>query len=255
MTLGGLMTVVEQATRNEAPQPIILDETLARNTTRILVGRLEVLALASQAIGITFAAYVDPTLGTARSLLLILAAGHAIWALSALRFGGPFLRGGPQVVTWLGLTLLLPIYLAVVAGAGKYGADPTCVQLCAYPAPPLVLFAFYPWLSAQRSYLRPGSDIALLAVVTCEPLFIIWQVNGFVSTVNAWAVAGGAAINMLAYALGLTLGKMCRTAAEDQLRALRRAYHRLFHYLHGQAEITLASINLRYAQDRKDQVL
>lgn len=250
------MPIIEQLSENEAPQPIVLDESLARATTRNLVGKLETVAIGAQAVNLTLAAFIDNAITPgARVLLLIFAGVHAVAAALTFRFGGPFLRGGVYVVAWLGLALLMPILIAGFSAPGDYGSNPTCVQLCSYPAPPLVLFAFFPWLSQDRGYLRPALDIVLLAAVLLEPVFIIWHINGFVTYANAWSVTSTATINVLAYIVGRALGRMCRAAAEGQLQALRHEYHRLFHYLHGQTENTLAAISWHYGSDRKDLVL
>jgi hypothetical protein len=94
-----------------------------------------------------------------------------------------------------------------------------------------------------------------LVAVCVEPLVIIWRINGFITPTNGLSVGNSAILYVLGFIVGKAIGAMCRTAAREQLSALRREYHRLFRYLHGQTEASLVTIDWYYTRGRHDLVL
>lgn len=219
---------------------LVLDEELARATTRKLVGTLEWVALVVQAGWIVQTTVVDKLTTPGRVLLWCLALLHLLAAYGVRKTAGPFARGGPWLVLWLGTVLLMPLIMAHLVGAQEYGASPACVQLCGYATPPLMLLAFYPWWSLHRAHLRPVLEAGILAVVVLEPLLLVLYLHEDPGWANYSSVGASALVNVLTFIVGKAIGSMCAVAAEAQVTLQNKSYQKLFDWLHVELKNLLA---------------
>ena len=222
-----------------------------------LVGRLEGVLLALQAVWIILSSSLDRVTPPGQMVMLAVAALHFGAALCAFRWGGPFVRGPVWMVwmaLWLGSVLLVPVLMASLVQAGEYGASPGCVQMCPYPIPVMAMLAFYPWHGAAI-FVRPALDVILLAVVVLEPLAIMLAVNGSLTPDNAssWIMSG--IISCLAYAVGRTVGVLCGKAVEAAGKARKDEEYRTVKFLHSHIGQALAAIGMHYRNGRADLVL
>jgi two-component sensor histidine kinase len=235
----------------EVPR-LVLDEELARSTTRKLVGTLESVALVVQAGGIVLTATVDRLTTNGQLFFYILALVHLLAAFGAHKTSGPFARGGPWLALWLGAVVLMPLVMAHLVGAQEYGASPACVQLCAYPSPLLMLLAFYPWWSLRRAHLRPLLETGILAVVVLEPLLLVLYLHESPGWANYSSVGATAMINVSTFIVGKAVGKMCAIAAEAQVMLQNESYQTLFDWLHREVKDRL--VLMRQSIDRPDDL-
>lgn len=239
----------------EDEEPVVLDRRLARQTTKKLVGRIEGVAILAQAIWIVSTATVDRVTPTGQYILYVIAGIHIVGAALAFIKGGPFVRGGPWMMIWIGTALTMPLVMANLVPFGAYGSTAACVQLCGYPVPPVIFVAFYPWIRIEREFLRPGLDVALLAAIVIEPLILILATNERMTPSNwaSWVVSSS--LYLLAYAVGKGVGAMCRTATIEQLKAQRAAFREFYNLLHDNVESTLGAVEGHFARGDYDKAL
>lgn len=225
---------------------LVLDEELARRTTRRLVGALESVALVVQAGWVVITATIDKVTPTGQLFLYALALVHLLAAYGAHKTAGPFARGGPWLALWLGMVFLIPLVMVHLVGAQEYGASPACVQLCGYPAPVLMLLAFYPWWSLRRARLRLVLEGGMLAVVVLEPLLLVLYLHEDLGWANYSSVGATALANVLTFIVGKAVGKMCIVAADTQVRLQNESYQNLFNWLHSEVKnlLTLMRQNM-----------
>lgn len=248
-----------------------VDEEMARETTRHLVGRLEGLVFVVQGVNIAGTAMIDKLLPSGRGVLLIIAAAHLVFAVLVYRIGGPFKWGGIWTVLWFGVIVLMPLVIGHLVAPTEYAASPSCVQLCHYPAPAVILFAFYPWMSRRHARLRLPAEMSMLAIIVTEPLLIVLATHDRPSLTNYTSVAASSVGSILGYMLGKTVGKMCNTAASKQvatqhehliellrtkdehhdemLRTKDRYIFDTMRFLHVHAKSAIAAIRGRYGTD------
>lgn len=231
----------------------VVDEREARRTTRQLVGKSEGVALLVQAGNIVMTASVDKIAPSGQGFLYFLALLHGIGAFATLKKSGPFARGGPWLVLWFGVIIAMPLVMAHLVGANEYGASPACVQLCGYAVAPLVIFAFYPWWSLQRARLRPVLEYGILAVVVIEPLLLVLYLHQNPGRANFLSVGATALINILAFAVGKAVGKMCRNAVEAQIRLHDEHNDAFLNWMH--VEIKDRIMMIRNSIGRQDEVV
>lgn len=136
----------------------------------------------------------------------------------------------------------MPLIVAALVAPGEYGSSPACVQMCAYPSAPLVIFAFYPWGISGHQWRRLWVQILTLAGIALEPLFIIYVVDGTVNPTNWHAVILSAFPNVLAFLGGVEVRKLCRQAAAEQFQILNPRYERQHEVLHGKVSSLMRSV-------------
>jgi len=235
----------------EVPK-LVLDEELARSTTRKLVATLESVALLVQAGSIALTATVDRVTTNGQLFLYALAFVHLLAAFGAHKTSGPFTRGGPWLALWLGAALLMPLVMAHLVGAQEYGASPACVQLCGYPVAPLTIIAFYPWWSLRRAHLRPAIELGILAVFVLEPLLLVLYLHENPGWANYSGVGATALTLIIAFIIGKAVGRMCAVAAEGQVRLQNESYQTLFNWLHSEVKDRL--VLMRQSIDLPDDL-
>ena len=219
------------------------DAEWTRRTISRLAGNLEAAAVLFQALALCDMAAVADLTGSGRVLIFGLALLHAAAALAIQRTGGPFTWADGWTVLWIGATVVAPLLAAHLLRPGHYADDPHCVTLCAYPAAPVLFFAFYPWLTVERGYLRPVTESVLLLTVVIEPLLIVqWMTVGRVLPVSYLSVAASGAWNVMAFTAGKTLGRMFRRAAKLQIDLQLSDYQEFFGFLHSELEGAIAVI-------------
>jgi signal transduction histidine kinase len=188
-------------------------------------------------------AAVGDLTGSGRALLYALAAVHTGAALLIQRTGGPFTRADGWTVLWIGAVIVVPLLSAHLLRPEHYADDPNCVALCSYPAAPVLFFAFYPWLTVERGYLRPATELLLVLAVVVEPLLIVQLLTvGPVPSKSYLSVGVSGAWNVLAFLAGKTVGRLFRKAAQLQMDLQRRDYQEFFDFLHSEVEGALAVI-------------
>jgi hypothetical protein len=224
-------------------QPIFEDPELAPKTTRRLARNLESMALLVQAIGVAVAGTIDKVSPSGRALLYLLAGAHLAFAVAVRTTPGPFTRGGIWMGVWASMTLIMPLTMAHLAGPGEYGAYTSCVQLCGYPMAPLLILAFYPWISLRLVGVRLKVELAFLALVLFEPLLIITRLHdGHVSASNLISVAVSGTWNVAAYAAGKAVGQLCRTAVQSQIDLQQDDYREFVNFIHSHLEGAISVI-------------
>lgn len=211
---------------------LVVDEELARTTTRRLVGVLETAALAVQAACIAISVVIDQLTFNGQVLLGLVMLLHLLAAFGTHKTAGPLARGGPWMALWLGLIVLIPLVMAHLVGADEYGSSPACVQLCTYPMAPLAMLAFYPWWRLGRTSLRPIIEYGILAVAVLEPLALILYLHRPPVSVNYVSAGTTALINVLAYIIGKAVGQMCAVAAQAQVQLEHQNFDEFFRRLH-----------------------
>jgi len=196
---------------------------------------MEGLLFIAQAVAILVSAMMDKLLPEGQLILVSLAVGHLLLGMAAFRYGGPFYLGGGWPVLWFGLVLIVPLIVAHLVAPTEYAASPTCVQLCGYPAPAAILFAFYPWLSAQYAVLRELIAVGMLVAVVIEPLLIVLAINDHPTRTNFLSVATSSVSVVLGFALGKALGIIFRRAAEKERILATQIYDKHREFLHTRA--------------------
>jgi hypothetical protein len=221
-----------------------LNEVSAETITKSLTAKSEWFGFAGQTFAIASSAVVDQVSPSGRVLLWGLAAIHlglTIWARA--RGGGPFTIGPPWGAIWLCGAIVMPVIVALLVSPGDYGTSPVCVQMCAYPSAPLVIFAFYPWGVSGHQRRRLWVQILTLTGIALEPLLIIYVVNdGTVSPTNWHAVLLSAFPNVLAFLGGVEVRKLCRQVADEQFRILKPEYESQYEALHGPISSLMRSV-------------
>jgi hypothetical protein len=230
---------------------IPLNEVSAEKITRSLTARSEWFGFAGQTFAISSSAVVDQVSPTGRVLLGGLAVIHlglTIWSRIGRR--GPFTIGPPWGAIWLCGALVMPVIVALLVTPGKYGTSPACVQMCAYPSAPLVIFAFYPWGVSGHQWRRQWVQILTLAGIALEPLLIIYTVNdGTVSSTNWHAVILSAFPNVLAFLGGVEVRRLCRQVTDEQFKILKPEYGERYETFHGPIRSLMRSIEYLLPDD------
>jgi hypothetical protein len=237
----------------EAAKWLPLNADSAEKITKDLTAESEWFGFAGQTLAITASALVDQVSPAGRALLWLLAALHlGLAARARWRRRGPFTSGPPWGAVWLGSALVMPVVVAFLVTPGAYGTSPACVQMCAYPAAPLVVFAFYPWGMASRRWQRLRVQFLALLGIALEPLLIIYVVNRTVTPTNWHAVVLSAFWNVLAFLGGIEVRRICRRAARKQFAILEHQYGSKKEFLHGQVNNLLRSADFLIAHDNID---
>lgn len=219
------------------------DIELAHRTTRTLAGTLEGTALLVQAIVLATNAAIGDVTPAGRVVLWCCCAVQCVFAAAAQFSSGPLTRGGAWAILWFGAVMAMPLIAAHVCAPYQYGSSPACVQLCTYPTAPTALFSFYPWIGREQLHLRPAAELAVLAVVILEPLLIIELLQGDqLTTANYQSVAVSGLWNIAAFVAGQAVGRLCRTAAREQVRLQTENFGRIVDYLHSDIEGTIVAM-------------
>lgn len=225
------------------------DDEFTRSTTQALVGALESVAVVFQAVVLGFSATVDPYTPSGRLVVLGLALAHLVAAYWISRTAGPFARGGWWVTIWIGLAFLMPALGAALIEPGSYAAHSGSMPLNIYPNGPVLIAAFYPWISAERRILRWSFETLLLLLLAVEPFILVDIFNPnpqWVSYINAattfmWVIT--------AYVLGKSVGHMCKVAARQQLEIQQQSYDEFFNFLHSHVKAGVAAIKAEWGHD------
>ncbi len=241
------MSVMARAQRAPVRSP---DLERLTAVARQFIARSEGVLLLAQAFWLFTSAYTDHLIPPGNRILIGIGLLHLIGAGLALRYGGPFTRGGGWKVLWIGAALLMAPLMAVLLPYGEYGASPSCVQMCGYPVPPIVLLAFYPWVSAGARLMRPSLEILIIGAFVLVPLVLIGLTHDYVTRDNyaSWIISSS--LLVLAFLAGRTIGRLCQTAAAAQLeaglRAERASTDRAYNTLHDEIEHALASAEVHH---------
>ncbi|MBL7490362.1 hypothetical protein I6A60_11395 [Frankia sp. AgB1.9] len=246
------MTKPEARPLNRPPTPLVLTERFARRTTQDLARNLEAVGLLVQAIVVTNTALLEKTRPGGTRILLLLALLHLFLAGAAYRKGGIFPLGGMWATIYLAGIVLMSFAVADVLPPGVYGSESACAQLCGYSGPPIALFAFYPWISIRRDFLRPGVQLIVVGVAVLTPLAVMFVTHGYLTGTNVASAGISASLTATSYGIGKALGALCRSAARAQLDALREEYERIFRYLHGRVETSLAVVRAQFNEPGRD---
>lgn len=236
-----------------ATEQLIVNDELARETTKKLARSLESAALLIQSAVLIFSTNVDvdKTSGWGRGILYTLTCAHVLAAVIVRKEDGPFSRGGIWLGVWASMLVIMPLVVAHLVRPASYGSGRGGVPLFGYPLGPLLLFAFYPWVKPRWAKLKLALEIGILAIIAVEPLLIIFRMRGgHLDTTNYISVAVSAGWNVTAYVLGKAIGQMCRTAVASQLNMQQQNYHEFFNLLHSHVDTAISQIK-NQAEDRE----
>jgi hypothetical protein len=227
-----------------ATPKLVTDDKLTRETIRRLAGTLEPVAFFAQAISIAIAAVVDDVTPAGRHLLYGLILGHLAIAGITWRVGGPFTRGGPWIVLWAGLVAAVPLLMGHITSTPySYAGSINCVQLCTYPAAPVALFSFYPWIGKEQIQLRLPVELFILILIVAEPLLVVERLTGDELTLTSYISIGISGVwVVLTFIGGKGLGRMCRMAVGRVSEARSAAFDEIIDFLHTDIQGAIVAI-------------
>lgn len=220
------------------------NESLARETTRDMVGTLEWAAPIFQALVLFVSGVYDPYASTGRVIILCLAAAHLLLVLPYLRGYGLVTRGGWWVMLYVVQCLLVNGLQAALSQPRTYGDHLSCVPGCAYSGTLWVFLTFYPWLPLSLVHFRRLIEWALLGMYYGYFLVLSWLNNGSLSLLNVKTAGLSMIWLIVGYIFGEALGRMCRTAARRQLEVQQRNYAEFFDFLHSHVKSSIAAIRI-----------
>jgi len=249
------LDLVTSARSDLVRERVSLNEDSAENITKGLIKSREWYLLAAQALAITASVILDPVSPQGRAVLVglvVIQAALAIWAWRNRT--GPFSAGPPWGAIWISSTLAMPVLVAHLVRLGEYGATPVCVQMCGYPLAPMLVFALYPWGFPGKQWERRSIEIITLAVVTLEPLVIIYWINGYINQTNITAVLLSAMYVLMMFFGGKGIKRICADAARSQFEILKDAYRKQGELLHGEVSTAVGSIDWLIEQGKYEKI-
>lgn len=229
-------------TTSDGSAPVPLNDAFAEGLTRTLTASTEWLGFACQVLAIGSSLVVDNLQGVGRMILaalLIIHLGLAWWTRT--RRSGPFSSGPPWGAVWLACCAITPVMMALLVAPAEYGSAAQCVQMCAYPLGPVVVFAFFPWGLPGRAWHRLPVQILTITGISIEPLFVIYLINGGLAPVNLQSVGFSALLVVLAFLTGLGVKRICAESAQLQFTGLENAYRRQQRQIHDVVRTAITS--------------
>lgn len=226
------------------------DEGLERATTQRLVGRLEWMVALWQGTSAAIPASVDTfRYGWVSIALGAVAAAHFASVPFIARYGGPFARGPRWIAASLALVVVVPVGFGLLVEPGQFAAGPAGTPLCNYPGATMVLLAFYPWWSGERSRRVVGVEYGVLALVTLLPILLLAAVDPAPGPAAYLSAAFGGSYNIVGFVLGTAIGAMCRAAARAQVELQQHAYEEFFDFLHSHVKAGIAAVRADWGDE------
>ncbi len=245
------MTLQPQGQKDDAQRVRVLQpsEELERSTTQTLVGTLESAAVLFQAIVLGLSAVIDPYIPLGRALMASLAIIHLGAAYVISRTAGPFARGGYWAAVWVALAFLVPALSASMIERGFYAINVGGAQGVVYANGPVLIAAFYPWISGSRPIIRWSVEALLLLGLAVEPFILVSIFNGDPQQVNYISAVSSVVWLLIAYILGKAVGRMCRVAAQRQIEIQQQSYDEFFNFLHSHVKAGVAAVKAEWGDD------
>jgi signal transduction histidine kinase len=241
-------TVIGRVEGGSASRPRVQalknSESLARETTRYMVGNLEWAAPIFQGVCLFVSGVYDPYAGEGRVIILCLAAAHLVLVPFYIRGFGPVTRGGWWVLLYIAQCLLVNGLQGALSQPRTYGDHLSCVPGCTYSGTVWLLLAFYPWLPMGLVYFRRLFEWTLLGIYYGYFVFLAWLNNGNVSFLNVRTAGLSVLWLIVAYIFGEAIGRMCLAAARKQLEVQQRNYNEFFDFLHSHVKSSIAAIRI-----------
>jgi hypothetical protein len=214
---------------------------------RGLVSRLEGVALLVQAIWIYITVRADDLDTTGTTILLAAAGAHLAAAAASAWTNGPSARGGPWMAAWIGAAFIVPPLMANLIPYGTYGNTASCVQLCGYPVPLIVMIAFYPWLQSTAILARRLSTLMIMVGVLLMPLAVIAATHDRMRPENWVSWISTILSYIAAFILGQAIAIICKRAIAGITNAYRSAFDYFTQIVHSNVGAALAAARMQQA--------
>jgi hypothetical protein len=212
-----------------------------QSAIRRLVNRLEGVALLVQAIWIYITVRADDLDATGTAILLVAAGAHLAAAAASAWTDGPSARGGPWMAAWIGAAFIVPPLMANLIPYGTYGNTASCVQLCGYPVPLIVMIAFYPWLQSTVILARRLATPMIMTGLLLMPLLVIAATHDRMRPENWVSWVSTILSYIAAFILGQAIAIICKRAIAGITTAYRGAFDYFTQIVHSNVNAALAA--------------